>query len=647
MRLILKLGAASAFVLANASVAAAAPIPGPAREITAPGSIVSEQKPAAPPVSVADLYANRSALAAAWSPDGRSVVASANLSGRYNLWRFSTDGGAPVQLAHSDDRQGVLGVSPDGKWVVFQSDHGGDEMYDLYAVPLAGGEVVNLTNTPTISETGARFSPDGKQLAFSIKPKASPITNVAVMDMGSRAVRVLTRETTLDNGWSVAAWTPDNRAVIANRADIGSTTGSVWRIEAAGGAPKLLTAAKPKVRISAADISPDGRLLSLTSNEKGGIDQAALLDVKDGKVTWLSPSPWEQSGGSFSPDGASVLISTDADGRQDLSSYALQGGAVTRPPLPQGLNSEGAAEPFARDGRLLAGHDASNTPFDYWILDRAGKAARLTNFAAPGLDPARLPVSQIVHYKSQDGTVISAFLTVPFNLKRDGTAPAVVIPHGGPTGQTLDGFSRLAVALSSRGYLVIQPNPRGSTGYGTAFQNANHKDLGGGDLMDEVYAAKFLTATGYVNPKKIGITGGSYGGFMTLMAVGKTPDVWAAGVSLYGIINWYEMLKHEDASLQAYQRSLIGDPVADKAVYDADSPMTYIKQTKAPLLILQGENDIRVPRGQAAEVVATLKSVGATVDVHYYPEEGHGFAKRENQMDSLQRTLDWLDKYLK
>jgi dipeptidyl aminopeptidase/acylaminoacyl peptidase len=194
---------------------------------------------------------------------------------------------------------------------------------------------------------------------------------------------------------------------------------------------------------------------------------------------------------------------------------------------------------------------------------------------------------------------------------------------------------------------VIAPNPRGSTGYGQAFQDANHKDLGGGDLTDEVYAAKFLAATGYVSTKKVGITGGSYGGFMTLMAVGKTPDVWAAGVSMYGIINWYEMMKHEDASLQAYQLSLIGDPVKDKAVYDADSPMTYIKQTKAPLLILQGENDIRVPRGQAAEVVETLKSVGATVDVHYYPGEGHGFAKRENQIDSLQRTIDWFDKYLR
>ncbi|HZZ67956.1 MAG TPA: S9 family peptidase [Phenylobacterium sp.] len=647
MRTVLTIGVAAALALALGSPVQAAPVPGPARAITDPKSIVSEQRPATPPVAIPALYDNRASLGAAWSPDGKWVVVSANLTGRYNLWKYPAAGGAPVQLTHSDDRQSGIAISPDGKWVVFQSDHGGDEMYDLCAVPLAGGEVVDLTNTPTVSETDAYFSPDGKQLAFAAKPKTSPITNVAVMDMATHAVRALTHEPSLDNGWRPAAWTPDGKAVIANRQDVGSTVGSVWRLSLAGAAPKQLS--QGKARISASDISRDGRRLSITSNQKGGIDQAALLDVASGKLTWLSPSPWEQEAGSFSPDAASVTILTNADGRADLSAYDLKAGKVRKLPLPAGFNAPagGAGGPFARDGRMLVGHDASNTPFDYWVLSKGGQARRLTDFAAKGLDPAKLPVSHIVHYKSFDGTVISAILMVPFNLKRDGAAPGVVVPHGGPTGQTTDRFSRLAVALASRGYLVIQPNPRGSTGYGEAFQKANHADLGGGDLTDEVYAAKFLAATGYANPKKIGITGGSYGGFMTLMAVGKTPDVWAAAVSMYGIINWFEMLKHEDAALQAYERSLIGDPVADKAVYDADSPMTYIRHAKAPLLVLQGENDIRVPRGQAAEVVATLKSVGATVDVHYYPQEGHGFAKRENQIDSLQRTIDWFDKYLK
>ncbi|HEX3886332.1 MAG TPA: S9 family peptidase [Phenylobacterium sp.] len=647
MRTILTTGVAGALALALGGPVQAAPVPGPARAITDPKTIVSEPRPATPPVAIPALYDNRASLGAAWSPDGKWVVVSANLTGRYNLWKYPAAGGAPVQLTHSDDRQSGITISPDGKWVVFQSDHGGDEMYDLYAVPLAGGEVVDLTNSPTVSETDAYFSPDGKELAFAAKPKTSPITNVAVMDMATHAVRALTHEPSLDNGWRPAAWTPDGKAVIANRQDVGSTVGSIWRLSLTGAAPKQLS--QGKARISASDISRDGRRLSITSNQKGGIDQAALLDVASGKLTWLAPSPWEQEAGSFSPDAASVTMLTDADGRADLSAYDLKTGKVRKLPLPAGFNAPagGAGGPFARDGRMLVGHDASNTPFDYWVLSKGGQARRLTDFAAKGLDPAQLPVSHIVHYKSFDGTVISAILMVPFNLKRDGKAPGVVVPHGGPTGQTTDRFSRLAVALASRGYLVIQPNPRGSTGYGEAFQKANHADLGGGDLTDEVYAAKFLAATGYAKSKKIGITGGSYGGFMTLMAVGKTPDVWAAAVSMYGIINWFEMLKHEDAALQAYERSLIGDPVTDKAVYDADSPMTYIRHAKAPLLVLQGENDIRVPRGQAAEVVATLKSVGATVDVHYYPQEGHGFAKRENQIDSLQRTIDWFDKYLK
>src|SRR6516164_9591075 len=143
-------------------------------------------------------------------------------------------------------------------------------------------------------------------------------------------------------------------------------------------------------------------------------------------------------------------------------------------------------------------------------------------------------------------------------------------------------FYSLAAALSSRGYICIAPNVRGSTGYGTEFQKANFKDLGGGDLQDEVYATRFLLDTGCVDAKKIGIAGGSYGGFMTLMAIGKTPEVWAAGVEMYGIIDWYTMLQHEDPSLQEYEKSLLGDPVKDKAVYEATSPIKYIRNERAP-----------------------------------------------------------------
>ncbi len=179
------------------------------------------------------------------------------------------------------------------------------------------------------------------------------------------------------------------------------------------------------------------------------------------------------------------------------------------------------------------------------------------------------------------------------------------------------------------------------------FQRANVKDLGGGDLEDEVYAAKFMTATGFVDSTKIGITGGSYGGYMTLMAVGKKPELWAAGVELYGIIDWYTMLKHEDPFLQEYEKSLLGDPEKDRAVYENASPIKFIRNATAPLLVLQGDNDIRVPKEEAQQVVAIYKEIGKPVDVHIYPQEGHGFAKRENQIDSINRTIAWFDRYLK
>jgi dipeptidyl aminopeptidase/acylaminoacyl peptidase len=236
---------------------------------------------------------------------------------------------------------------------------------------------------------------------------------------------------------------------------------------------------------------------------------------------------------------------------------------------------------------------------------------------------------------------------MPFNLKRDGANPAVVIPHGGPTGQTNDGFSRYATALASRGYVVIQPNPRGSTGYGLAFQKANFQDLGGGDLKDEIAAKHFLVESGYVDPNRVGIFGGSYGGFMTLMAIGRAPDEFAAAVDLFGIIDWRTMWQHEDALLQAYQKSLLGSPEQYPKVYDATSPLTYINAVKAPLLVQQGENDIRVPPGQAKQVVEALRAKGNIVDSVFYPEEGHGFYKREHQEDSLERMVDWFDKYLK
>ena len=620
------------------------------RTVTNPKSLTSQSNPAAKPVPVDDLFMTHSIGGGAWSPDGQEIVFESNASGRTNLWKMRADGSGATQLTHADDRQFGAVWSPDGKWIVYQQDVGGAEIWDLFAVPAGGGDPVNLTNTEKIAESNAMWSPDGSKMAIAYKPKDSPVTDIAILDWKTRQVSKLTNEQEQDHRWSYAAWTHDSKFILATRGNALFTDSDAYLIEVAGGKAEKLTPHSSQQLFQANDLSPDGKTALISSNAQDGYFNVALLDVAGKKLRWVTDTHWDAHADSFSSDGKQFTYAINEDGRTRAFIGDTASGKSQSLQMPEGLTSfEGRPTTFSPDGsKVLLTHQSSRRPNDLWSYSMANtKAQQLTKSASPNIDAALLPQSQLVTYKSFDGAMISAFVWVPFNLKRDQSNAAVVLPHGGPTGQTPDTFNRTAAALATRGYICIAPNVRGSTGYGKKFQEMNVKDLGGGDLQDEVYAVKFLEASGYVDAKRVGITGGSYGGYMTLMAVGKTPDVWAAAVEQYGIINWLTMLQHEDAFLQQYEKSLLGDPEKDRKIYEDDSPLKYIRNEKAPLLVLQGENDPRVPKEEAEQVVEILKQEGRTVDVHYYPKEGHGFAKREDQIDALKRTTDWFDRYLK
>ncbi|MBV9718367.1 MAG: S9 family peptidase [Candidatus Eremiobacteraeota bacterium] len=497
---------------------------------------------------------------------------------------------------------------------------------------------------------GAVWSPDGTRLAFTYKPKSASATDIAIMDWKTHRVRNLTRETTKDHVWESPIWSPDGTAIYASRSNSSFSDSDVYRLAADAGSKENLTAHSGDRRTAASSVSPDGRTLLVTSDRPGGYPNVALLAVATKQLIWVTDTKWEANSGDISPDGKQFTYTINADGRSDAYVADFTTRLGSKIAFAPGLNSyAGSPSAFSPNGdRLLVSHESSTQAADLWAYDVArAQSQQLTLSLAPSLAGAKIPASTLVHYRSFDGKIISAFLWVPYNLKRDASNPAIVLPHGGPTGQTQDHFNREVIALVSRGYVCIAPNVRGSTGYGMSFQTANVKDLGGGDLQDEVYAVKFLEATGYVSARKIGITGGSYGGYMTLMAIGKTPNLWAAAVEEYGIINWLTMIEHEDPFLQQYERGLLGDPVKDRAIYLADSPITYIRNEKAPLLVLQGDNDIRVPKEEAQQVVRIIRADGGTVQAHYYANEGHGFAKREDQIDALQRTVEWFDRYLK
>jgi dipeptidyl aminopeptidase/acylaminoacyl peptidase len=625
----------------------AAQVATPDRPVTDPASVSSPANPDARPVPLDDIGTTRGLAGVTWSADGRHIFVSTNITGRFNIWRTDAAGSWPLQITQSDEVQSGLVASRDGQWVYFEEDVGGNEYADIYRVPTGGGAVERLTSTADISEYDMLSSPQSDLIALATKRKSEGQSNLAVMTADGQ-VRNLTAEADPQFGWGPVAFVDGGKALIANRTRVDSREGEVWRVSIADGkAVKLLS--RKDVRYEAADATADGGLIAVTTNQDSGQDHAGAYAVATMGWTWARTTPWEQQAAALIDNGKTMIVRTNADTRSTLTRLDLASKAEAPLPLDPGVTYLSGNQPLSPDGsKLLATRSGADSPSNLYLVDLAANTARpATQLAMASLTPAVLPKSTVVTFKSFDGTLVSAVMTMPFNLKRDGSNPAIVIPHGGPTSATQDGFSQYAAAFASRGYVVIAPNFRGSTGYGDAFQNANYKDLGGGDLKDTVAAKQFLVSTGYVDKGKVGIFGGSYGGFMTLMAIGRTPDEFAAAVQWFGIINWNTMYRDQDERLKAYQRGLLGTPEDSPEVYKASSPLTYLSAAKAPLLTIQGENDIRVPRGQAQEVNDLLKAKGNIVETIFYPQEGHGFDRRENRLDSLRRTVAWFDTYLK
>ena len=287
------------------------------RRITDPQSTQSASNLRARPVPIDDLYFTRSVSNASWSPDGKEILFTTDMTGRSNLWKVSSTGGWPIQLVQSDERQYGGIWSPDGKWIVFQQDIAGNELWDIFAVPSDGGEVVNLTHTPDIREESPRWSPDGRTIALNYKPKEGTVYDLALLDWATHQVRKLTHEETSNHSWNSVAWSPDGTTLYANRVEVSFTDADVYAVDVASGKTTNLTPHEGKVLNFASSLSPDGKSLLVTCNEKGGYQNVAVLDVATKKRTWVTDTKWEAASGDFSPSGESFTYTVNADGLTD------------------------------------------------------------------------------------------------------------------------------------------------------------------------------------------------------------------------------------------------------------------------------------------------------------------------------------------
>ena len=384
------------------------------RAITDAKTITSANNPNARPIPIDDLYFTRSVSSASWSPDGNEIVFTTDISGRSNLWKVNANGGWPIQLAQSDDRQYSETWSPDGKWIVFQQDTAGNELWDIFAIPSEGGEAINLTNTPGIREENPRWSPDGKTIALNRKPKEATVYDIALMDWATRKVTLLTHESTPDHLWQSVAWSPDGRTLYANRLEVSFTDADIYAIDVASGNAMNLTSHQGKSLNTASSVSRDGQKLLITSNARSGYQNVALLDVASKKIAWVTDTKWEASAGDFSPDGKRFTYTINADGRSDVY---LEDEATTKSekiPIPGGVNAF-AAYPTSFSGeRLLLSHESSVEPADFWVYDLASRKPRqLTYSVIASLKSAPRPAFadrhlQIIRRKNHQRFVVGA-----------------------------------------------------------------------------------------------------------------------------------------------------------------------------------------------------------------------------------------------
>jgi dipeptidyl aminopeptidase/acylaminoacyl peptidase len=625
-------------------------------------------------LSIEKLYMTRQVSGSTWAPDGTVVAFISNLSGRNNLWLVPSEGGWPTQLTVSDERQTSPTWSPDGKWIAYMSDYQGDEQWDVFLVSPRTGQVVNLTHTREIAEESPAWSPDGRYLAYMVKAKTSSVFEIDVYDTVLREVKHLTSGTARDRMNVDPVWSADGKFIVYTQEQAKGTDSNIYSVDVASAESTLLTPHDGERTFSANDISPDGKHVLITSNAGDGYDNVALLEIASKKIRWLTNDKWEVSGERFSPDGKLLTYTANVDGNTDIYLYNIASGKAQALPLPKGVNQvAGRPSPFTRDGSsLLYNHNGPTAPGDLWVYTISGQAAQTKNTRAGAPAPHEHSLHEgtgkshqltrslvggvrsqdmvepyLVHYPSKDGKwTISAFVYVPYNLPRNGEHPAIVYVHGGPTAQTVNAFNRFVQYMANQGYIVIAPNYRGSTGYGKEFQQANLFDMGGCDLQDVLAAADWIKQTGYVDPKKLILMGGSYGGYMTMMGVTKAPEMWAAGVPIVPFVNWFTEIQNEDPVLQQSDLATMGDPVKNKALFEDRSPIFFVGQIKAPLLLLAGGHDPRCPKEETEQVVEAIKKRGGTAESKIYENEGHGFARVENQIDAYQRVADFLKAHV-
>ncbi|MFN2603335.1 MAG: prolyl oligopeptidase family serine peptidase [Gemmatimonadaceae bacterium] len=592
-----------------------------------------------------DFYANASFGGASWSPDAKNILVSSNISGIWNAYTIPAGGGTPVPLTRSKTNS-IFTISyfPADERILYSSDEGGNELTHIY-VRNPDGTTQDLTPGPKLKANFQGWAGDDKSFFVSTNERDERFFDLYEITLDGYKRTLVYKNT---DGFDLGPVSRDKRFLAMSKSKT-STDADIYLYDLRANTTRNITEHSGEMTNAPADFSPDGSRLLYVSDAGGEFASLRAYDIASGAKTVVYAQSWDVLGAEYSKGGKYLTVYVNEDSRSIarlLDAVTLK--PVVLPDMPTGLVKDVSIS--GKDDALAFYATDGSAPNDLYAATIGSAPKRLTNALNAKIRREDLVVPRVARFKSYDGLEVPGVLYVPHQVSSQNKAPALVLVHGGPGGQAQVGYSALVQGLVNHGYVVFDINNRGSSGYGKTFFKMDDRKHGEADLGDVVASKALLVSTGVVDPQRIGILGGSYGGYMTLAALTLQPNAFKVGVDMFGISNWIRTLTNIPPWWESFKAALymeMGDPKTDSVRLHRISPLFNANNIKAPLMVLQGANDPRVLKVESDEIVAAAKKNGVPVEYIVFPDEGHGFVKKANQITGYTAVIAFLDKYLK
>jgi dipeptidyl aminopeptidase/acylaminoacyl peptidase len=582
-----------------------------------------------------------------FSPGGETLSVVCDLTGVPELWTVSTNGGWPKLLTDSPNPVTTAYWSPNGDWIAFSAAPGGGLNEQTFFIKPDGTGLQRITDGGKEDNWLDGWSSDGKALMITSNRRGGSGMDSYVVDPFHKAFQMGSQNEGSGDYYDISS---DGRFALLRRVHERGNN-DLYLVDLREKKEILLTPHEGLAQFSG-HLTPDGHTVYLEFDKDRELAAFGRIrigpDSHPGSIELLaSRGDAELQSAKPNRQGTQVVLVWNAAGRTELSFFDARTGAMSdAPTLPAEIVDADEMD-FSPDGRLLAlTIYGSTSPSNVWILDLKTKGLRQVTFSNhPGVDLTQLVRPTLVKYKAADGLPLTGWLYLPRSGK--SPYPFVLSFHGGPETQELPSFHSDYQALLANGIAVFAPNVRGSAGFGKKFVNLDNGPLRVNAVRDIKSSVDYLVEQNLADPKRIGVMGGSYGGYMTMAGLTEYPDLFAAGADLYGIVNFETFFQHTESWMAAVSTLEYGDPKTQSAMLRDLSPVHKLDRVKAALLVLHGANDTNVPIDEAEQLVNKLKKHDVPVKYVVFPDEGHGWRKISTRIQSNLLVTEWFCQYLR